>query len=179
MPSDHRPPRDISRELDARLRLDEGEDDYSFLQPPSVVSSLEQLSARAASSQRGESFGVTASRRPASLPGSFQGGDTPGVNLDTPRGSSALHTAIFINETNATTLCLGVIGSSRRFCVASKTRGSNHCGTVAHAKSKAKVTVDTFYTPAGSLLGKVAAKPYPAILRSDIPRICYRFSRRV
>ena len=161
--------RDISRELDERLRLDE--DDYSFLQPPSVVSSLEQLSARAGTTQRGESFGVGSTRRTASLPGSFQGGGTPGgVNLDTPRGSSALQSAIFINETNASKLCLGVIGSSGRFCVASKTRGSNHCGTVAHAKSKAKVSVDTYYTPAGSLLGKASAKHYPSIERKDIPR---------
>lgn len=163
-------PRDISRELEARLRLDEGDDDYSFLQPPSVVSSLEQLSARADTSQRGESFVGRAPRRATSLPGSFQGGGSTGVNLDTPRGSSSLQSAIFIDETIAPTLCLGVIGSSGRFCVAKKTRGANHCGTVAHAKSKALIIPGSFYTPAGTLLGKASAKLYPSILRSDIPR---------
>ena len=36
---------DIIGELEARLTLDEG-DDFSFIEPPSVVSSLEVLSAR-------------------------------------------------------------------------------------------------------------------------------------
>lgn len=163
-------PRDISRELEERLGLDEGEDDYSFLHPPSVVSSLEQLSTRADASQRGESFGVGAPRRASSLPGSFQGGVSTGLNLDTPRGSSSLQSAIFINETNAPLLCLGVIGSSGRFCVAKKARGGNHCGTVAHAKSKAQIIPDSFYAPSGTLLGKASAKLYPSILRSDVPR---------
>jgi hypothetical protein len=67
-------------------------------------------------------------------------------------------------------LCLGSIGSSGQFCVALKARGLNHCGTVAHARAKFRVMYDSFYTPAGVLLGKASAKRTPSIARADIPR---------
>lgn len=157
---------DLARQIEERLRLD-ADDDYSFLQPPSVVSSLEQLSARGPT-PGGESFVSPPAARAASLPGSFRGG--LGGNLDTPRGSASAQRAIYIDDDSVNRLCLGIIGSSGRFCVAVKARGLNHCGTVAHAKSKFRVLPDSFYPPAGALLGKASAKQTPSISRSDIPR---------
>ena len=89
--------------------------------------------------------------------------------LDTPRGSASTQRAIFIDEPTAKTLCLGIIGSSGRFCIATKGRGLNHCGTVAHARSKCIILFGSYYPPAGALLGKALAKQNPAILRKDIP----------
>jgi hypothetical protein len=163
-------PRDIARDLEERLRLDEG-DDYSFIQPPSVVSSLEQLSARdGRRPQGGESFVSPLGLRAASLPGSMRGGGAGDGFLDTPRGAASPQFAVFIHDDNIQDLCLGIIGSSGRFCIARKTRGFNHCGTGAHIKNKFPASTDTYYPPAGTLLGKQSAKKDPAILRGDIPR---------
>jgi hypothetical protein len=163
-------PRDIARDLEERLRFDEG-DDFSLLQAPSVVSSLEQLSTRdGGRPQGGESFVSPLGLRAASLPGSVRGGGAGDGFLDTPRGAASPQLAVFIHDDNIQDLCLGIIGSSGRFCIARKTRGANHCGTVAHIKNKFMATTDTYYPPAGSLLGRASAKKDPAILREDIPR---------
>ncbi len=63
---------DITADLEARLTMEEG-GDFLFIHPPSVVSSLAQLSARGSRSG-GESFISPPSGRAASLPGSFRGG---------------------------------------------------------------------------------------------------------
>jgi hypothetical protein len=160
--------RDVAAELEARLTLDEG-DDFSLVQPPSVVSSLEHLSARSVR-PGGEFLTSPPASRAASLPGSVGRGGVAGSFLETPRGSGSPQQAVYINDSIASTLCLGAIGSSGRFCVAVKARGLSHCGTVAHARTKFSVTSDTFYTPAGSLLGKASAKRSPSIARADIPR---------
>ncbi len=160
----------ISQELENRLLLDEG-DDFSLIQPPSVVSSLEQLSVRGASrATGGESLISPPAGRAASLPGSIRGGGFGDGMLDTPRGSSSPQVALFIENATATRCCLGIIGSSGRFCVAPKARGLNHCGTVAHAKNKFTVERDAFYPPAGALLGRASAKQSPMIKLADIPR---------
>jgi len=158
-------PSEIEREILSRLRLDDG-DDFSLIQPPSVVSSLEQLSARSAPA--GGEFVTSRPPVRASLPGSL-GGVVTG-ELDTPRGSSSLQPAIFISEDTAATLCLGIIGSSGRFCVATKSRGLSHCGTMAHAKNKHTPPADCYWPPAGVLLGKAAAKQSPSIPKADVPR---------
>ena len=101
---------DLVGELEARLTLDEG-DDFSLVHPPSVVSSLELLSARSAR-PGGEFFSSTPAPRAASLPGSVGRGGASGGSLDTPRGSGSPQPAVFINEAIARTLCLGSIGSS-------------------------------------------------------------------
>jgi hypothetical protein len=41
---------------------------------------------------------------------------------------------------------------------------------VAHARTKFPVAYDSFYTPAGALLGKASARHTPSIARSDVPR---------
>ena len=170
--SNRRPPTDIARKLEERLRLDEGGggDDFSLINAASVVSSLEQLSARGGDTG-GEFFAIPPTRRPSSLPGSFKGGGGSVGTADTPRGATSVQPAIFIDEPTANTLCLGLVGSSGRFCVAKKARGLNHCGTYAHSKSKCVILFGSFYPPAGSLLGKPSAKQAPAILRDDIPLV--------
>ena len=106
---------DIAADLDAWLTMEEG-DDFSFIHPPSVVSSLAQLSARGSRSG-GESFVSPPGGRTASLPGSFRGG-VGGTLLDMPRGSASPQPAVYLDEDTAQSLCLGIIGSSGRFCVA-------------------------------------------------------------
>ena len=103
-------------------------------------------------------------------PGLLAGGGLGGGSLDTPRGSGSPQPAVFINKAITSTLCLGSIGSSGRFYVAPKARGLPHCGTVAHARTKFPVSYDSFYTPAGALLGKASARRTPSIARSDMPR---------
>ena len=66
-------PAHIARELKDRLQLNEGVDDFSLVQPLSVVCSLEQLSARDTDSG-GEFFSAAPNRHTGSLPGSFPGG---------------------------------------------------------------------------------------------------------
>ncbi len=163
-------PADIGRELEERLLLDEG-DDFSLIQPPSVVSSLEQLSARGSSrSAGGESLISPPAARAASLPGSMRGGGFGEGMIDTPRGSSSPQEVVFVDEDAENRMCRGIIGSSGRFCVAFKVRGMQHCGTVAHAKNKFRVMQDAFYPPAGALLGKASAKQSPSIKLEDVPR---------
>ena len=160
-------PNDIERELVARLSLEEG-DDFSMVQAPSVVSSLAQLSARGGGS-RGESLISPPTARATSLPGSSRGGFGESF-FDTPTASSSLQKAVFIDENAASKMCLGIIGSSVRFCIAPKVRGANHCGTGAHAKNKFQVCVNCFYPPAGSVMGRLSAKRDVFIARAEVPR---------
>ena len=63
--------------------------------------------------------------------------------------------------------------------MATKKQGYTHCGVSAHArgirkKNKAKVVVDAFYVPGGTILQKGVARPTakidPMILKRDAPR---------
>jgi hypothetical protein len=89
--------RDIARDLEERLALEEA-DDYSLLQAPSVVSSLAQLSARGPTPSGGE-FMDLRPLRAGSLPGSLRGGGGRGV-IDMPRGSALPQLAVYIDHSN-------------------------------------------------------------------------------
>ena len=66
---------------------------------------------------------------------------------------------------------LGKLGSSKRFCLASKKPGYSHCGVAAHGRtSKFLPKLDTFYVPGGIVSGRPTAMMDPYILRESVPR---------
>ncbi len=72
---------DVALELEACLCIEEG-DEFSFVHPPSIVSSHEQLTT-CRSATGGESLYARPASHAASLPGFMQGGSVRGM-IDTP-----------------------------------------------------------------------------------------------
>jgi len=94
-------------------------------------------------------------------------------------GTGKPQCCVFIDDAAMANLCLGVIGTGKRFCLAKKIQGYTHCGVSVHAKgirkkNKAKVMVDAFYVLGGTIQHKGVAKPTaktnPMILKRDAPR---------
>jgi len=86
-------------------------------------------------------------------------------NADKPQG------CIFIAKEESKELCLGKVGSSKRFCLATKEQGYSHCGVAAHGRtSKFVPKLGAFYVPGGIVSGRPTAMMDPYILRENIPR---------
>ena len=63
------------------------------------------------------------------------------------------------------------MGSSKRFCLATKDLGYSHCGVAAHGRtSKFLPKLDAFYVPGGIVSGRPTAMLNPYILRENVPR---------
>ena len=72
------------------------------------------------------------------------------------------------------TCALDWFGSGEHFCLAKKLGSYTHCGVPAHAKgtckkNKAKVVVDAYYVPGGTILQRPTAKVDPMIRQVDVP----------
>ena len=86
-------------------------------------------------------------------------------NADRPQG------CIFISRAESKVLCFGKVGSSKRFCLATKDLGYSHCGVAAHGRtSKFLPKLDAFYVPGGIASGRPTAMMNPVILRENVPR---------
>ena len=176
------------------LELDAAEEDeYSLLdgasfasaQPPQPPPVLTRARARA----QGTSSPVLMT--PVRTGGVSRGGGIVGVSpssgatsrarMNSPivvpaaKGTGKPQHCIFIDDAAMANLCFGIIGTGERFCLAEKIQGYTHCGISAHArgtrkKNKAKVVVDAFYVPGGTILARPTAKTDPMILKRDAPR---------
>ena len=164
----------LADDLERRLDID----DYSFLRPPSVVSSLVQSSARGGGGAgRGEFPGAA----PVALTPNFLGGGLAGgarqVHSAPGKLPPSVFPVVYITPSTASTLCLGLIGAGKgragtqpRFCVARKLRGENHCGTGSHGNVRAKMSITeaTFWRPGGTILDKATAKTATPIKESEM-----------
>ena len=86
-------------------------------------------------------------------------------NADKPQG------CIFIAKAECKALRLGKVGSSKRFCLATKELGYSHCGVAAHGRtSKFSPKLEAFYVPGGIVYGHPTAMMDPYILRENVLR---------
>lgn len=163
----------LADDLERRLDLD----DFSFLNQPSVVSSLAQSSARGEGSvRRGEFSGAApVASTPQLFGGGFASGAQRQVHSAPGKLQPGLLKAIHITPSNVNNLCLGFVGASKvgvhaRFCVARKLKGENHCGVGSHGSIKSKMAVGgaTFWLPGGSILEKATARTSPFLLEADM-----------
>ena len=90
------------------------------------------------------------------------------------KGMGKPQRCMHIDEAAMVNLCFGLIGSGERFCLAKKLGTYTHCGIPAHAKgirkkNKAKVVVDAYYVPGGTIHQRPMAKVNPMIAQVDLP----------
>jgi hypothetical protein len=81
---------------------------------------------------------------------------------------------LYFDEDEIKSLCLGLVGNSRRFCVAEKVPFYSHCGIPAHGKGltgskKFKAKSGVFYVPGGLSTSRATAKMEPSIHRTNVP----------
>ena len=96
--------------------------------------------------------------------------ESPSKNF-APKNANTPQVCIFIAKAESKALCLGKVGSSKRFRLASKEPGYSHCGVVAHGRtSKFLSKLYAFYVPGGILPGRPTAMMDPYILQESIPR---------
>ncbi len=81
---------------------------------------------------------------------------------------------VIIDKESQCTLCFGLVGTSKRFCIKSREEGCTHCGTCKIAAKKGGSTkffpeLGCYYAPGGIVGGNWTSKCDPCVHRDQVP----------
>ena len=65
---------------------------------------------------------------------------------------------VFTSDLDLATCCLGIVGSSSRFCIATKVAGKTDCGIEIHSKDKFCPKAGHVYPPGGTASDRPTAQ---------------------
>ncbi len=94
--------------------------------------------------------------------------------LPAPRGGDVPQPSVLIDEDSQCTLCFGLVGTSKRFCIELHEEGYTHYGTRKHATKKDGSTkfcpeLGCYYAPGGIVGGNWTAKCDPCVHKDQVP----------